>query len=105
MSQSHTEHVASFNQGVVHGKNIIFNELYHSTDKHQFLKALGARVRQELENPNCSEQQKNQLIGMAHGLRVARLILDNLGDSVAAYNNIIKPDIQLTFTHEDMKKV
>lgn len=104
MSQTHEEHVASFKQGYEHAGRKFFVDLYQQSDKRTFLKALSAKIIEEMADPNCSSEKMNQLKGMAHGLRVARLILDNLGDPVSAYKNIINPTLIIEFTVDDMQK-
>ena len=104
MPQTHEEHCASFEQGRRHGHRQYFVDQYNQSDKKTFLKALGERVREELAIPGISLERKNQLEGMDHGLRVARLMLSQLGDPVTAYNQIIKPTLLVPFKEEDMKK-
>lgn len=105
MTQTHEEHCASFQQGRRYGERKYFADQYNQSDKKVFLKALSARVQEELEISGISLERKNQLEGMAHGLRVARLMLGQLGDLVESYNTIIKPTLLVHFTEEDMKKV
>ena len=96
--------MATFRKGQQYGENSVFIDLYNKTDKKQFFKALSVRVWEELNDPKCDPQRRDQLTGMWHGLRVAQLILGNYGDVIEAYQNIIKPDVEVSFTADDMKK-
>jgi hypothetical protein len=90
-----------FNAGVEHGKNKILVELLEHSDKLSVIMAL-FRKTHILADQETDPIKKNNLEAYSEGFRHSLNILENLGDALEAYRNVINPSIKISISQEDI---
>jgi hypothetical protein len=90
-----------FLDGVTHGRNQVITELLEKSDKLQLIHALFTKASQ-FEAQETDPVMKAKLDGYSEGFRHSLNILENLGDALEAYENIINPSIKVPLTRKEM---
>ncbi len=96
--------IQKFNEGVEHGKAIVLNDMLEGSDKLEFFLCLYRKGCQET-NKETEPIKKAMLEGYTEGIRHCLNVLENLGSSQGAYDNIIKPKLKLSWTKDELPEL
>jgi len=93
----------SFLNGQVHGRNQVLCGLLENSDKTSAILALFRIASIEAKKENPTSLMAARLQAYAEGLRHALNILENLGDALSTYDNIINASIKVPLTQKDIE--
>jgi len=104
--------IAAFNKGKNHGRTEVLLDLLENSDKPSAILALyriasnEAKKEQQAKQANPKSRMAERMAiryeAYAEGLRHALLIMENQGNALETYNNIIKPSIRVPLLQQDI---
>ena len=92
----------AFYDGATHGRNQVLTNLLEQSDKLDVLMAL-FRKASNLAKAEKDPVKKSKLEAYSEGFRHSINVLNNLGDALEAYHNVVNADITVPLTPDDVK--